>query len=96
MNAPETLPLPASTYQLLLDAARTWPDGATVHWPTVPGSSLRGRPHTEGPRRPDPVGGSGPAAAGIKHGGQPPQAVPLSTGDPGHFGITDTPIPKCR
>ena len=27
MTTPKTLPLPASTYQLLLDAARAWPDG---------------------------------------------------------------------
>ena len=26
MNTPEILPQPASTYQLLLDAARTWPE----------------------------------------------------------------------
>jgi hypothetical protein len=38
-----------------------------------------------------PSTGRAPAAAGIKHGGQPPQAVPLSAGNPGHLGITDTP-----
>ena len=27
MTTPDILPMPASTYQLLLDAARTWPDG---------------------------------------------------------------------
>jgi fatty-acyl-CoA synthase len=32
MTAPEILPPPASTYQLLLDAARTWPDGAATQW----------------------------------------------------------------
>jgi len=32
MNTPTMLPLPDSTYQLLLDAARTWPDGAATRW----------------------------------------------------------------
>jgi fatty-acyl-CoA synthase len=32
MTAPEILPPPASTYQLLLDAARTWPDGVATQW----------------------------------------------------------------
>ncbi len=32
MNAAETRPLPESVYQLLLDAARTWPDGIATQW----------------------------------------------------------------
>jgi fatty-acyl-CoA synthase len=32
MTAPGILPPPASTYQLLLDAARTWPDGVATQW----------------------------------------------------------------
>jgi fatty-acyl-CoA synthase len=41
MTAPEILPLPTSTYQLLLDAARTWPDGAATHWIPDPGDYTR-------------------------------------------------------
>ena len=32
MTTPETLPPPASTYQLLLDAARAWPDAVATQW----------------------------------------------------------------
>jgi fatty-acyl-CoA synthase len=32
MNTPEILPQPSSTYQLLLDAARTWPDRVATQW----------------------------------------------------------------
>jgi fatty-acyl-CoA synthase len=32
MNTPEILPQPASTYQLLLDAAKAWPDGVATQW----------------------------------------------------------------
>ena len=32
MTTKEILPLPASTYQLLLDAARAWPDGIATQW----------------------------------------------------------------
>jgi fatty-acyl-CoA synthase len=32
MTAPEILLPAASTYQLLLDAARTWPDGVATQW----------------------------------------------------------------
>jgi fatty-acyl-CoA synthase len=32
MTTPQLLPLPASTYQLLLDAARTWPDSVATQW----------------------------------------------------------------
>jgi fatty-acyl-CoA synthase len=32
MTTPDLLPLPASTYQLLLDAARTWPDSVATQW----------------------------------------------------------------
>jgi fatty-acyl-CoA synthase len=38
MNTPEILPQPASTYQLLLDAARTWPDGVATQWLPDPGA----------------------------------------------------------
>jgi fatty-acyl-CoA synthase len=41
MNAPEILPLPASTYQLLLDAARAWPDGVATQWIPDPGDYTR-------------------------------------------------------
>ena len=37
MNTPEILPQPASTYQLLLDAARTWPDSVATQWIPDPG-----------------------------------------------------------
>jgi fatty-acyl-CoA synthase len=32
MTTKEILPLPESTYQLLLDAARSWPDGIATQW----------------------------------------------------------------
>ena len=41
MTTPETLPLPASTYQLLLDAARTWPDGVATQWIPDPADHTR-------------------------------------------------------
>jgi fatty-acyl-CoA synthase len=41
MNTPRILPQPASTYQLLLDAARTWPDGVATHWIPDPGDYTR-------------------------------------------------------
>jgi len=41
MNAPEILPLPASTFQLLLDAARTWPDGVATQWIPDPSAYTR-------------------------------------------------------
>jgi fatty-acyl-CoA synthase len=41
MTTPETLPLPASTYQLLLDAARAWPDGIATQWIPDPADHTR-------------------------------------------------------
>ncbi|HEV3288284.1 MAG TPA: AMP-binding protein, partial [Streptosporangiaceae bacterium] len=41
MNTPEILPQPASTYQLLLDAARTWPDNVATQWIPDPGDYTR-------------------------------------------------------
>ena len=41
MTAPEILPPPASTYQLLLDAARSWPDGVATHWIPDPSDHAR-------------------------------------------------------
>ena len=41
MNTREILPLPESTYQLLLDAARTWPDGIATQWIPDPGDYTR-------------------------------------------------------
>jgi len=41
MTAPEILPRPASTYQLLLDAATTWPDGVATQWIPDPGDYTR-------------------------------------------------------
>ena len=41
MNTREILPLPQSTYQLLLDAARTWPDGIATQWIPDPGDYTR-------------------------------------------------------
>jgi hypothetical protein len=32
MTAPQVLPRPESTYQLLLDAASAWPDGVAMQW----------------------------------------------------------------
>src|SRR6516165_4405029 len=36
-----TLPQPASTYQLLLDAAAAWPDGIATQWIPGPGEHTR-------------------------------------------------------
>jgi fatty-acyl-CoA synthase len=41
MTAPQILPLPESTYQLVLDAARTWPDGVATQWIPDPGDYTR-------------------------------------------------------
>ena len=41
MNTPRILPQPASTYQLLLDAARSWPDSVATHWIPDPGDDTR-------------------------------------------------------
>ena len=41
MTTREILPLPESTYQLLLDAARTWPDGMATQWIPDPGDHTR-------------------------------------------------------
>ena len=41
MTTRETLPLPASTYQLLLDAARAWPDGIATQWIPDPADYTR-------------------------------------------------------
>ena len=41
MNTPEILPQPTSTYQLLLDAARTWPDSVATQWIPDPGDYTR-------------------------------------------------------
>jgi fatty-acyl-CoA synthase len=41
MTTTAILPLPASTYQLLLDAARTWPDSAATQWIPDPGDYTR-------------------------------------------------------
>jgi fatty-acyl-CoA synthase len=41
MTTKETLPLPASTYQLLLDAARAWPDGIATQWIPDPADHTR-------------------------------------------------------
>jgi len=41
MIAHEILPQPASTYQLLLDAARTWPDSVATQWIPDPGDYTR-------------------------------------------------------
>jgi fatty-acyl-CoA synthase len=38
MNKPQILPQPTSTYQLLLDAARTWPDSLATQWIPDPGA----------------------------------------------------------
>ena len=37
MNTPQIAPQPASTYQLLLDAASAWPDGVATQWIPDPG-----------------------------------------------------------
>jgi fatty-acyl-CoA synthase len=41
MTASDTLPVPASTYQLLLDAAQAWPDNPATHWIPDPGDYAR-------------------------------------------------------
>ena len=41
MTTKEILPLPASTYQLLLDAARTWPDRIATQWIPDPADYTR-------------------------------------------------------
>ena len=41
MTTPETLPPPESTYQLLLDAADTWPDAVATQWIPDPGDYTR-------------------------------------------------------
>ena len=41
MTTQAILPLPASTYQLLLDAARTWPDGIATQWIPDPADYTR-------------------------------------------------------
>ena len=38
MTATQVLPLPESTYQLLLNAARAWPDGIATQWIPAPGA----------------------------------------------------------
>ena len=40
-TAPEILPEPASTYHLLLDAARAWPDSIATQWIPDPGDYTR-------------------------------------------------------
>ena len=37
MTTREILPPPESTYQLLLDAARAWPDAVATQWIPDPG-----------------------------------------------------------
>ena len=41
MTTHETMPLPASVYQLLLDAADTWPDGIATQWIPDPADHTR-------------------------------------------------------
>src|SRR5690348_6693882 len=41
MTRPAILPPPTSTYDLLLHAARTWPDGTAVQWIPDPADSSR-------------------------------------------------------
>ena len=41
MTTKEILPLPESTYQLLLDAARAWPDGIAAQWVPDPADHAR-------------------------------------------------------
>src|SRR5438876_366387 len=41
MTTKEILPLPESTYQLLLDAARAWPDGVATQWIPDPADYTR-------------------------------------------------------
>ena len=42
MTTKEILPVPESTYQLLLDAARAWPDGIATQWIPDPADHTRG------------------------------------------------------
>jgi fatty-acyl-CoA synthase len=42
MNPVEVLAMPESTYQLLLDAARAWPDGIATQWIPDPADYTRG------------------------------------------------------
>jgi fatty-acyl-CoA synthase len=48
MSAAGLPPLPESTYQLLLDAARTWPDGIATEWIPDPGDYTRSLAWTYG------------------------------------------------
>src|SRR5690348_14739128 len=41
MTTKEILPQPESTYQLLLDAARAWPDGLATQWIPEPADHIR-------------------------------------------------------
>ena len=41
MSTAEALPLPESTYQLLLDAAGAWPGGVATQWIPGPGDPAR-------------------------------------------------------
>jgi hypothetical protein len=41
MTTLETPPPPLSTYQLLLDAARAWPDGIATQWIPDPADHTR-------------------------------------------------------
>jgi fatty-acyl-CoA synthase len=41
MTAPQILPKPESTYQLLLDAASAWPDGVATQWVPDPADHTR-------------------------------------------------------
>jgi fatty-acyl-CoA synthase len=41
VTAPQILPRPESTYQLLLDAAGAWPDGVAMRWIPDPGDYTR-------------------------------------------------------
>jgi fatty-acyl-CoA synthase len=48
MNPVEVLAMPQSTYQLLLDAARAWPDGTATQWIPDPADYTRGLAWTYG------------------------------------------------
>jgi hypothetical protein len=52
MTTRDILPLPESTYQLLLDAAGTWPDTIATQWIPDPADVAPGLP---------PPGTAGPA-----------------------------------
>ena len=43
MTNPTVLPLPESTYQLLLNAARTWPGAVATQWIPDPSDHTRCR-----------------------------------------------------